>query len=197
MSKMEAKRELKRQAILEAAEQAFLTDGYSDANMDAIAAQAGVTKQTVYRYYPSKADLFRETLKAMGARHDDGASDLLDLPDTQEALRCFAISFMQAHLSKEHLCTFRLLVSESVRAPEMIQAFFSVGPAGTEERLRRFFTERLHIQEPAPMIRLWTAMLFAFQDEALLDVHHPTKAELEEHATRATQVFLSGVTAQS
>ncbi|WP_170560382.1 TetR/AcrR family transcriptional regulator [Ruegeria atlantica] len=196
MGKMEAKREQKRHAILEAAEQAFLTDGFSDANMDAIAAQAGVTKQTVYRYYPSKADLFRETLKAMGARHDDNASDHLDLPDTQEALRRFAVSFMQAHLTKEHLCTFRLLVSESARAPEMIQAFFSVGPAGTEERLRRFFTERLQIHDPAHMIRLWTAMLFAFQDEALLDVRHPTNAELEDHAARATQVFLSGITTQ-
>ncbi len=196
MGKMEAKREQKRHAILEAAEQAFLTVGYSDANMDSIAAQASVTKQTVYRYYLSKADLFRETLKVMGARHEDKASDHLDLPDTQEALRRFAVSFMQAHLTKEHLSTLRLLVAESARSPEMIQAFFSVGPAGTEERLRWFFTERLHIHDPAPMIRLWTAMLFAFQDEALLDVHHPTKAELEEHATRATQVFFSGVTSQ-
>ena len=142
--------------------------------MDAIAAEAGLTKQTLYRYYPSKSELFRETLKAMATQDYDDASAHLELPDTGQALQSFAVSFMRAHLSEAHLSTFRLLVAESSRAPEMIDVFFSVGPAGTEGRLQVFFRERLEVQDPDPMIRLWMAMLFAYHDSALLGHHGDT-----------------------
>jgi AcrR family transcriptional regulator len=48
------------QAILAAAERLLIEDGYSNVTIDGIAARAGVGKQTIYRWWPTKADLILE-----------------------------------------------------------------------------------------------------------------------------------------
>jgi AcrR family transcriptional regulator len=45
--------------ILDAALRVFSLTGYSGATMDAVAAEAGLTKPTLYQYFPSKESLFR------------------------------------------------------------------------------------------------------------------------------------------
>lgn len=47
----------KRTAILQAAERLFAQRGYESTTMDAIANSAGVSKATLYRYFPSKGEL--------------------------------------------------------------------------------------------------------------------------------------------
>jgi TetR/AcrR family transcriptional repressor of mexJK operon len=56
----------KRQAILEAATEAFLHSGYA-AGVDEIAAVAGVGKQTVYRHFGDKQSLFLAAVAAARA----------------------------------------------------------------------------------------------------------------------------------
>ena len=50
----------KRQAILEAATEIFLINGYLGTNMDEIAGRSAVSKQTVYKHFSSKEALFIE-----------------------------------------------------------------------------------------------------------------------------------------
>src|SRR5919204_3939297 len=50
----------KRRAIIEAATSAFLDHGFRGTSMDAVAAAAGVSKQTVYQHFGDKQRLFRE-----------------------------------------------------------------------------------------------------------------------------------------
>ncbi len=50
----------KRQAIMEAATALFLRDGYRNTSMDQVAADAAVSKQTVYKHFADKEQLFRE-----------------------------------------------------------------------------------------------------------------------------------------
>src|SRR5690606_4073523 len=54
----------KRQAILEAAKALFLRRGYDGSSMDAIAAEAGVSKLTVYSHFTDKETLFSAAVKA-------------------------------------------------------------------------------------------------------------------------------------
>ncbi|HEY6478067.1 MAG TPA: helix-turn-helix domain-containing protein, partial [Polyangia bacterium] len=49
----------KRQAIMEAATTLFLRDGYRNTSMDQVAADAAVSKQTVYKQFADKEQLFR------------------------------------------------------------------------------------------------------------------------------------------
>ena len=44
----------KRQAILDAAKSLFLTHGYANTSMDAVATLAGVSKLTVYSHFTDK-----------------------------------------------------------------------------------------------------------------------------------------------
>ena len=50
----------KRRAIMEAATASFLRDGYRNTSMDQVAADAAVSKQTVYKHFADKQQLFRE-----------------------------------------------------------------------------------------------------------------------------------------
>ena len=146
MSKISDKREQKQRVILEAAQKVFLSDGYISASMDTIAAEAHVTKQTVYRYFSSKEVLFQSTLKAMSQHSGEDFFDHLNNPDPKEALLGFALAFIRAHLSEQHLATIRLLIAESGKAPELASSFFPIGPNKTAQQLKIFCEQRFQME---------------------------------------------------
>ncbi len=55
--------EFRHAEILEAARKVFAERGYSSASVEDIARAAGIAKGTLYLYYPSKSDIYREALK--------------------------------------------------------------------------------------------------------------------------------------
>ncbi|WP_434529468.1 TetR/AcrR family transcriptional regulator [Vibrio sp. K4] len=193
MSKIEQNREKKRRAILEAAKENFLSEGYVLANMDKISAQAGMTKQTVYRYFPSKAALFEATLRQIGEDMDGGFITHLQKDDLREALNSFGEHFVSFHLSDEHLATFRLLIAESAKAPEITTIFREVGPDDTDAKLTQFFQDRFDIKEPETQIRLWTGMLLSIRSGVLMGMEKPTQAEITEHVQEVTEFLLAAI----
>ena len=69
----------RERAILDAALKIFAAQGYSGASMDAVAAEAGVTKPTLYSYFPSKESLFQAMM--LGKR--DVMLDVFEHPSAQ------------------------------------------------------------------------------------------------------------------
>ena len=67
--------ETTHRAVLDAAYAILDAEGYAGAAIERIAAEAGVAKQTIYRWWPGKAHLFLEVLS-------DRASQSVSLPDT-------------------------------------------------------------------------------------------------------------------
>src|SRR5712672_2662676 len=57
----------KRAAILEGARAVFMREGFALGSMDAVAAEAGVGKQTIYRHFRSKEVLVEALVEAMCA----------------------------------------------------------------------------------------------------------------------------------
>ena len=57
-----ARSEAARVAVLKAAASQFATRGYEHLTIEGIAAEAGVAKQTIYRWWPSKSAVVAETL---------------------------------------------------------------------------------------------------------------------------------------
>ncbi|MFE7507704.1 TetR/AcrR family transcriptional regulator [Promicromonospora sp. NPDC057488] len=57
-----ARSEAARRAILRAASTLFATRGYDHLTIEGIAAEAGVAKQTIYRWWPSKGSVVAEAL---------------------------------------------------------------------------------------------------------------------------------------
>lgn len=60
---MRRKQEQVRQRIVDAAYESFWRSGFTRTNVDGIAAQAGLTKRTVYSYFRSKDDLLAAVLQ--------------------------------------------------------------------------------------------------------------------------------------
>ncbi|MCL9774188.1 TetR/AcrR family transcriptional regulator [Vibrio methylphosphonaticus] len=193
MSKIAQNKEKKKQAILAAAKSVFLSEGYSSASMDGIAVQAKITKQTLYRYFPSKIELFQATLQQIGENYNDRYSQHLALESTRDALIAFASEFMKFHLSQEHIAVQRLLIAEAVQEPEIVQRFMRMGPDDTNRSLNVFFVERFKLRQPHTKIELWIGMLLAPRSEALLGMSVLNEQQIEQHAIEATDVLLLGI----
>ncbi|CAH0529293.1 TetR/AcrR family transcriptional regulator [Vibrio hippocampi] len=193
MSKIEQNREKKKQAILAAAKSVFLSEGYTSARMDGVAAQAKLTKQTLYRYFPSKIELFQATLQQIGESYHDRYSQHLALDNTRDALIAFATEFMRFHLSPEHIATQRLLITEATQAPEIVETFMGIGPNDTNRALNLFFAERFDVPQPNTKIELWLGMLLAPRSGALLGIAALTDQQIEQHAIEATDLLLCGI----
>ncbi len=76
----------KRGAIVEAARQAFLENGYAQTSMDRIAETAGVSIKTVYRHFENKDDLFSAVMQA--ACSPGGFEELKGKKQDQAPLGC-------------------------------------------------------------------------------------------------------------
>ena len=191
MGKMEEKREAKRLSILSAAREEFLSAGYEAANMDKIASLADVTKQTVYRYFPSKIELFEATVRFLGQSSDADFARHLEHPDTRQALVGFAEGFIRWHIEDEPLRVFKLLVAESVKSPEIIETFFATAPDETNAALSNFLKERLSVPDPDQRIILYTSMLSAYRDDAVFGRGRPDDQQIAWLAKTATRMLLA------
>lgn len=193
MSKIEQNREKKKQAILTAAKAFFLSEGYTAASMDAIAAEARLTKQTLYRYFPSKFELFQATLEKLGESFNERYLQHLSLVNSRDALVAFAKEFMAFHLSKEHIATHRLLITESVQAPEIVESFMKIGADDTNRVLSAFLLERYDLSQAETKVDLWLGMLLAPRSRALLGLSTLNEEQIECHAVEATDLLLLGI----
>lgn len=103
----------KRAAILEAAKGLFVRNAFAGTSMDAVAAEAGVSKLTVYSHFGDKDNLFREVVRAR--LQDLLPEDTYDLdPDADIGQTLLKIALTHARLDcdKETVGTFRAILSD-------------------------------------------------------------------------------------
>lgn len=74
----EARRAAARERIVRAAHALIARGGYREAQVAAVAAGAGVATGTVYRHFPSKADLFAEVFRRASQREVDATRAAAD-----------------------------------------------------------------------------------------------------------------------
>jgi TetR/AcrR family transcriptional regulator of autoinduction and epiphytic fitness len=112
----------KRHAILAAAAQQFRTFGFDACSMDKIAFEAGVSKRTVYNHFPSKEELFAETLVQLF----QASAAMLELPYRADmALRDQLSALMALKAASmadpDFLALARVAIAEAVHAPERVR----------------------------------------------------------------------------
>lgn len=94
----------KRKAITRAATAVFGREGYVRASMDAIAAEAGVSKRTVYNHFADKETLFLSVALQNSAELTEVMRELMDkhldrVVDLRQGLTDFAVERARAVLS--------------------------------------------------------------------------------------------------
>jgi AcrR family transcriptional regulator len=108
-----------RIAVLHAADDLLVERGFGGVTVEGIAARAGVAKQTIYRWWPSKVDILLDTLI-------DDAGNQLSLPEkgsvvegTRRYLRTLARFLTNEPAGKVLLA----LIGEAQHDPEMAAVF--------------------------------------------------------------------------
>lgn len=139
----------KHAAILRAARELFLRDGYRGTSMDEIASRAHVSKQTVYKHFTDKERLFiAMVITTVDAVSDPVYTEVLALRDSGDLRRDLtdlAVRQVSGVMAPELLALRRLVIAEAIRFPELGQSFHDRGPGRTIDALARVF-ERLHEQ---------------------------------------------------
>ncbi|HEX6953658.1 MAG TPA: TetR/AcrR family transcriptional regulator [Agromyces sp.] len=192
----------KRRAILDAARDLFLAQGYLGANMDSVAARAAVSKQTVYAHFGSKEALFVELVTDMtreaGDRihaHDAGLAS----GGAEALLTAYAVEQLATVLRPDVLQLRRLVIGESTRFPELGRALHEAGPKSAVERIERMLDDlraaglvALDDVTTAATTFNWLVMGGPLNDAMLLgDDAVPDAAAQRRHAEHAVRVFLA------
>ncbi|MEN1995574.1 MULTISPECIES: TetR/AcrR family transcriptional regulator [Stenotrophomonas] len=132
----------KRAAILEAAKSLFVDQGYNGVSMDSIAAQAGVSKLTVYSHFGDKETLFTE---AVQSKCVEMLPDELFVTDIEGPLRDQLMgighAFFTLITSDAAVAVQRVMMSPDTddRIREM---FWLAGPQRTTDALADFLRAR-------------------------------------------------------
>lgn len=142
--------ERRRRELLEAADRVVLREG-PGASMNAIAAEAGITKPILYRHFGDKEGLYR----ALAVRHTDGLlhalRTALDGPsDRRERVEATLDTYLAAIEARPQVYRFLMHPSEGAPAPE-------AGPEGSRqtapllrrlgEELAEVISERVELGE--------------------------------------------------
>ena len=164
----------KRQQIRAGAQRLFLKLGYERTSMDAIAAEARVSKQTLYRYYQTKDALFIDILRQLTVgsflRESPAITDgtpLASRTALEAALVAFVTSASDYLLSPTYVSLLRVLIAEAPRFPElaeqMRQTLVAQGSAALSRLLTRAYAAEIIIQPPnEEMLLLLVAPLLAY-----------------------------------
>ncbi|WP_088014332.1 TetR/AcrR family transcriptional regulator [Gottfriedia acidiceleris] len=91
----DSKKKPTKTTIVENAIQLFLQNGYQLVSMDDVAKNCGVTKATVYYYYPTKADLFTDAMVQMMLRISERMAEILS---SNKSLKVNLHEMVKVHL---------------------------------------------------------------------------------------------------
>ncbi len=134
----------KRQQILDGAKRCFLRQGFDGASMNDIVKAAGVSKGTVYAYFPSKEKLF-EALIFRDRRHQAEQTVVIERPERPiaEVLYDLAIRFGTLLNAEETMAYVRLVVAVAEKFPEIGQAFYEAGPAYGNAKIAAYLQSKM------------------------------------------------------
>ena len=132
----------KRQAILDAAKILFLSHGYANTSMDAVASEAGVSKLTVYSHFNDKETLFSA---AVVAKCEEQLLPLFfELPEgiaVENVLLNIARGFHHLINSDESVNLHRLIMALGSQDPKLSLIFFEAGPQRMVQGMERLLTQ--------------------------------------------------------
>ncbi|MER7015074.1 TetR/AcrR family transcriptional regulator [Saccharopolyspora sp. NPDC000359] len=190
----------KRQAILGAAMRVFAREGYAQAGVEVIAAEAGVAKPTVYNHFGDKQTLFRE---AVGADADRALERNLAVVeqlrgdgDLRPVLEKVGSRLLECYCDERSWALRRLLHAELGRFPDLVdivrgRAADRVTEALADRLARLMLAGHLRSCDPGVAAEQFTALLTGpVEARARFGTRKVPGTELRELAAAAADTFL-------
>jgi TetR/AcrR family transcriptional regulator, mexJK operon transcriptional repressor len=121
----------KEQEVLDVATEYFLQHGYRGASINAMARSSGISKESIYRYFSSKQQLFEAVIGRELIEYRRGLHrlDTLRSMDLRTALITVAETILGIITTDRTQALRRLIFDEATRSPEVGQHYYKIGAA--------------------------------------------------------------------
>jgi len=200
-----SRKDLKRQAIVTVARDAFLRDGYGGTAMSSIAAAVGGSKTTLWSYFPSKQDLFAAVIDDMVERYGEALRIPLSPDgDPRETMRALGRSMMTTLTRPQIVALHRMITGEAGRFPELGGVLYERGPARGHARVSSWLIQLmergvLRTADPLTAAKQFVALCQAgqFQKYLIGALKRLDKAELDAEIEQAVETFLRAYAPES
>lgn len=186
----------KRVAILDAAKRMFTAHGFERVSMDQIAAEAGVSKLTVYSHFGDKEALF---MAAISAKCEEQLTDRLFAVDPGKPLReqllTIARVFFGLIMSEEAVAIHRVVTTQNASS-NLGMMFWEAGPCRTQVAMEAFLREEIAAgQLEIPDVHRACAQLHSMLKgephiKLLCGYPPPTPEEADAHVQATVDMFL-------
>lgn len=186
--------------IMDAARNHFYAHGLERTSVDAIAAEAGVSKMTIYSNFGSKEGLFEAVVRDRTDRVMGGAIgvDALDPMQPRKALLAVGTQFLELTREDESLGKFRSVYGAANAQPEACQAFYRQGAERLISDLAAYLKRAneagtLKVPHPRQAADLFLAMFLGDGHiRGLLMLEMPDARENKALLREAVRVFMAG-----
>jgi AcrR family transcriptional regulator len=186
--------------ILEAARNHFYAHGLERASVDAIAAEAGVSKMTIYSNFGSKEGLFEAVVRDRTDRVMGGAVgvEALDPMQPRKALLAVGAQFLELTREGESLGKMRSVYGAANAQPEACRAFYRQGAERLISELAAYLKRAneagtLKVPHPRQAADLFLAMFLGDGHiRGLLMLEMPDARENKALLREAVRVFMAG-----
>jgi TetR/AcrR family transcriptional regulator, mexJK operon transcriptional repressor len=196
----------KRQAIAAAALTLFARDGYERTSVDAIAAEAGVSKRTVYSHYGDKESLFVQVMQDTFMLMRDRFAEVFwrvmsDVTDVEKSL-VSGIREVATEVSHtpERAMLLRLLLSELPHFPGLLDMWRgrAVQPILAELVTRLTASGLLSTDDPGLAADHLSALTFGqINNRSLMGTIPLSDAQIDQIVTSGVRVFLCAYGAEA
>lgn len=124
-SSRQRRKEARPQELLDAALALFVEKGFAATRSEEVAARAGVSKGTLYLYFPSKEELFKEAVRQNLSTLIAEGQGLVDAFEgsTPELLRCLMEAWWTRVGDTDASGIFKIMLSEARNFPELAQFY--------------------------------------------------------------------------
>lgn len=129
-----------RESILAAAADLFLASGYDRTSLARVAKQAGVSTATLFKQFPTKAELFEATVLSAGG---SPVPESVDTPvgDFQAGLTALGHAYVELLTRPHMVALMRTVIAESPKFPELRERTFDFGTLPVLDALHRYLRE--------------------------------------------------------
>lgn len=184
----------RREEILEAATKLFATQGYADTDTQQLADKLGVGKGTLYRYFPSKRELFLAAadrgMRRLCEFIDDNVAGINDAP---ERIAKVVHSYLQFFADHPELC--ELLIHERALFKERKKPTYIEHRDAHRERLRSIYQTYMaegQIRD-MPVDQLLDVLGDLLYGTMFTNYFSNRQASVEEQARGILNIFFHGI----
>jgi AcrR family transcriptional regulator len=155
----------KQEVILQGAVRLFLRSGYAGTSMDRVAAEAGVSKQTIYSHFQDKEGLFQALMERMTIRRFQAVFHMARLHgEPAVLLRQFAEAYLNKIVDDEYVSLLRLILAESTRFPHLAKLYSRTVIQQGRQLVADYFRDHpeLGFKDPEAIAQIFVGSLVAY-----------------------------------